>query len=513
MGKASRMQRVRWRSRLSVKAMILCVLAVLPVQAQEPIAPPAARQSEGFASTPGKAPKEKAPVPKEKAAESSAPAEKKADKEPLSWEVGKDLAFKVSWANGLTAQTEDRAFRVHVGGRTQIDTVWKTASDRVRFGPGGTGDIRDGVGFRRERFTVEGTLYELIDFWFEYDFMNTFNAERSGDPLAANTPVPTDLWVTFKQLPVLGNLRVGNQKPPISFEHLTSSRFLNFLERSYSFDAFIGGLDNGFRPGFQVFHWSENERVTWAFGVFKNNTSVNGWNVGDGEYDVTGRITCLPWLEHDGRCFLHLGVAASHRDTDDDQIRYRARTLLRNGPAVLHTTLADVRALAGNETLLVPELVLNLGPFTFQTEYYGSWVNNTRFPINPASARRDRGTTYFQGYYVEALYFLTGEHRVYDRRYPRFDRVVPHENFFLVNGQGGWLSGRGAWQIGARYSWLDLNTTGIRGGELHDLTLGLNWFLNPNMKLQWNYSIALRDLDLPSDGTVQGFGMRLAMDF
>lgn len=433
-----------------------------------------------------------------------------------TFEAGKDLDFKVSWQHGLTAQTADKAFRLHVGGRTQFDTIWMSAGNDVQFGPTGTGQINDAFAFRRARFTMEGTIYEVVDFWFEYDFINTFDSAggRVAPTLAANTPVPTDLWVTFTKIPGLGNIRVGNQKPPLSFEHLTSSRFLNFIERSFAFDAFIGGLDNGFRPGVQVFNWAFDERMTWALGVFKNNTSVFGWNTGDGEYDVTGRITFLPWIEQDGRCLLHVGVGASHRDTDDDRIRYRARTLLRNGPAVLHTPLTDVRAVAGNETLLVPELVFVHGPFTLQTEYFASWVNNTHFPIAPPDARRDRGRTFFQGYYVEALYFLTGEHRVYDRRCPRFDRVAPHENFFFVDGgKGGRLFGQGAWQVAARYSWLDLNSSGIHGGEVHDLTLGLNWFLNPNMKLQWNYSLALRDLNAGSDGTVQGFGMRLAMDF
>ena len=50
---------------------------------------------------------------------------------------------------------------------------------------------------------------------------------------------------------------------------------------------------------------------------------------------------------------------------------------------MLHTPLADVRAIAGNETLLVPELVFVYGPFTLQTEYDASWVHDTRFPINP----------------------------------------------------------------------------------------------------------------------------------
>ncbi|MCS7160789.1 MAG: porin, partial [Gemmatales bacterium] len=178
--------------------------------------------------------------------------------------------IRVSWQHGLGIQTPDGNFRVHVGGRTQFDTVWVTAQDRVEAGPGGIGKPRDAFAFRRGRFTIDGKLYRMIEFVSEYDFVNTFDADpldpaREGD--VANTPVPTDLWAQIVDIPFLGTIRVGNQKPPISFEHITSSRWLNFLERSFMFDAFIGGLDNGFRPGVQVFNWSQDETITWAFGV------------------------------------------------------------------------------------------------------------------------------------------------------------------------------------------------------------------------------------------------------
>jgi hypothetical protein len=54
------------------------------------------------------------------------------------------------------------------------------------------------------------------------------------------------------------------------------------------------------------------------------------------------------------------------------------------------------------------------------------------------------------------------------------------------------------------------------------VTLGLNWFWNPNMKLQWNSIIERRDvppgLTLANgapiiDATVHGFGMRMGIDF
>ena len=442
--------------------------------------------------------------------------EKKRQEEVDGKVVGSDLNLTAKWNHGLWVENADRSFRVHVGGRTQIDAVWVKAGDNVQFGRNGIGRYDDAVNFRRARLAVEGTLWEVFDFNCEYDFLNTFNTEpAAASAIVGDTPVPTDLWGQISHLPYVGNFRVGNQKPPIAFEHLTSSRYLNFLERSLAFDAFVEDQDNGFRPGVLLFNWAENERATWALGVFKNNRSIFGWNVGDGEADVTGRVTCLPWYEHEGRCLLHLGVAASHKDTDDEQDRLRARPMLRNGPAVLHNVIAEIRALADSRDMVVPELVLNLGPFTLQTEYYAVWLHDAVIPITPAAARFNRGTMFLHGGYVEALYFLTGEHRRYDTRYPRFDRVIPNENFWWVRADGGGRSvGRGAWQVAARYSYLDLNDNGVEGGVIHDLSLGLNWFLNPNAKVQWNYTIAHRDgPGNTADGTIQGFGMRLAFDF
>ena len=61
---------------------------------------------------------------------------------------------------------------------------------------------------------------------------------------------------------------------------------------------------------------------------------------------------------------------------------------------------------------------------------------------------------------------------------------------------------------------------GINGGQMQDVTLGLNWFLNPNMKIQTNYVWA--DGNSPNskvagpfglNGTAHGIGTRLAIDF
>lgn len=462
---------------------------------------------------------------KKKDAEKKAEEAKQTESGATSWQVGQFSDLKARWENGLWyLESPEKAFRFHAGGRTQFDAVWMAAPDDVTFAP--TGDVQDAVNFRRARLEVDGTIWETVDFYSQFDFLNTTDTDfRNSELNVINTPVPTDLWVTLTRIPWIGNLRVGNQKPPISLEHLTSSRYLDFLERSFAFDAWIGGLNNGFEPGIQAFNWFAGERATWAIGVFKNNGRIFGWNIGDGEYDITGRLTYLPYYYQEGRSLVHVGLGASHRDADDGQIRYRARTLLRNGPAALHTVMADLRADASGDTLLVPELIVQVGPFFIQSEFISVWAHGLRFPEGkPISDQVAKASVFYHGGYLQALYFLTGENRVYNRKYREnrriatFDRVVPDENAFFVQGQDGHLLlGRGGWQIGARYSWINLDSDPISAGIVHDLTLGLNWFLNANTKIQWNYIVEHRDVpaDAPNsqNATVHGFGTRLAIDF
>ena len=66
-----------------------------------------------------------------------------------------------------------------------------------------------------------------------------------------------------------------------------------------------------------------------------------------------------------------------------------------------------------------------------------------------------------------------------------FGRVVPKNSF----GAAGF----GAWQVGVRWSYLNLIDKAIDGGKVVDMMAGLHWFLNPNMKIQWNYTLAQRD--------------------
>jgi phosphate-selective porin OprO/OprP len=458
-------------------------------------------------------------------ADAAAPEKKKEEVKTKEYVVGADNKMSATWKNGLELASPGKDFRVHVGGRTQIDEVNYNASPAFNNTGGSSIGDADTLNFRRGRLRIDGDCYGTMDWCVEYDFFNNTNLDpgtvaTDANGRVVNVPAPTDVWWTFKELPIIGNLRIGNQKEPIGLEHMTSSRFLDFMERSFNQDLFTGPFNNGFTPGIAMSRTLLDDRASINLGVYKNTNNVFAYGVGDGEYAATGRVTWLPYYDEasNGRSLVHLGLSGSFRDADENRVRERTRGSLRNGPSAFNPVFADSGFVAAdNQKLVGLEAAAVFGPLLLQGEFVGSYVQDI-------AGGPQYGTYFTNGYYVEALYFLTGEHREYENRFGggAFGRVVPHENAFLVRDcNGSWLFGRGSWQVGARYSKADLRDSGIDGGIVQDMTLGLNWFLNPNTKIQWNYVMTWRDAPgtagvnnpLLGDGEIHGFGMRVAHDF
>ncbi len=487
-------------------------------------------------------------------------------KEP--YEVGSDTAFKSKWASTFQAESANKDFRVKIGGRTQVDASAFSAAPGPGNQPPNQGGLDPGlsdtVNFRRARFRIEGRMYEMYDWACEYDFVNQINVnnevyptERDAGPLTA----VTDLWLQVRELPILGTVRVGNQKDPYGYEHLTSSRWLNFMERSFAQDAFEGPFNNGFLPGIQVMNSNEEGDVGWQVGQFKNTSNPFGYSNSSGGSMTVGRLVYLPVFEDEGRKLVHLAISGRTMEprrqftTFDSKtglpagdeitaVRFRSRGDIRNGPpGPLNSIYADSGLLQGTwQNMIGLEFVGNNGPWSFQSEYFGSWLYNAR--TNKAGALvtngfqpkpgTNVGTVYYQAGYAEVLYFLTGDSRTYSKIEYRFDRPVPHNNFYAFRDRTArrnqWNLSEGAWQVGARYNYLCLNDSGVNGGVLNGMTLGLNWLLNPNARVYFNYDLTYRDFVstpwakdkdgnvIPSksyngSGFINGFGTRLAFDF
>ena len=516
---------------------------------------------------PPKDDKAKDDKPADGKAADAAPKEGKASDEKKGeqqepYEVGTDKDFKSKWGYGFDAESANKDFRVKIGGRTQIDASAFSAAPGPNQGPSKGGldpRLSDTVNFRRARFRIEGRMYEMYDWAAEYDFVNqinvnneTYPTEKDAGPLTA----VTDLWLQVREIPILGTVRVGNQKDPYGYEHLTSSRWLNFMERSFAQDAFEGPFNNGFVPGIQILNSNEEGDVGWQVGEFKNTSNPFGFSNSSGGSQTVGRLVYLPVFEDEGRKLVHLGISgrtleprrqytsfdSSGIPTSDQitAVRFRSRGDIRNGPpGPLNSIYADTGLLQGNwQNMIGLELVANNGPWSFQSEYFGSWLYNARttnagpyltngFQPKPGTSV---GTVYYQAGYAEVLYFLTRESRTYSKIEYRFDRPIPHNNFYAIRDRSArrnqWNISEGAWQVGARYNYLCLNDSGVNGGVLNGMTLGLNWLLNPNARVYFNYDLTYRDYaSTPwnKDGTlgksyngsgfINGFGTRLAFDF
>src|SRR5262249_27326676 len=137
------------------------------------------------------------------------------------------------------------------------------------------------------------------------------------------------------------------------------------------------------------------------------------------------------------------------------------------------------------------EWALILGPFSMSAEYAVAWGGPVFDSFDGVRFSGPRGDAAYQALYVEAGCFLTpGDSRHYAPRTGTWDRTVPQENAFGVAAEDGhWCFGRGAVEVVARLSYLDLvggdppltptsSTAGARAGRQRDLTLGLNWYLN-----------------------------------
>jgi phosphate-selective porin OprO/OprP len=373
--------------------------------------------------------------------------------------------FRFFWKDGVRAETTDGNFELRLGGRTQADFAFFSEDEDVKSD---VGEVENGAEFRRARLHVGGTIYERVTFQAEYDF-------------AGGEAEFKDVYMGLLDLPYVGDLLVGHFKEPFSLEELTSSRFITFMERALP-NAFSPSRNMGIMLANAVF----DERATWAMGVFRDSDDF-GSSSEDGGFNFTGRLTGLPYFTDGGRRLVHLGAAYSHGDPEGDEIGFSQRPEAHLAPRFVDTGDVPTDGLdrMGLEAAWVH------GPFSLQGEYLRTWVDTSG------------ATPSFDGYYVQASYFITGEHRPYKTGRGSFDRVRVNRPFLF--GEGG----PGAWEVATRYSAIDLSDEDVRGGRLSDVTGGVNWHLDDNVRVSANYVWA----NLHTVGDTHALQTRFQIDF
>jgi phosphate-selective porin OprO/OprP len=430
---------------------------------------------------------------------------------------------------------------------------------------GGIGNLQDGTYFRRVRPFAEGTFWETGEYRLILALENIQYDNTGFD----------EFWVGQKDLPVIGTVRIGHVKTPMGLEGdmTASSRCMTFMERS-AYSASIEEEEN-----FVTGLWASNnyldQRVTWSAAIARADQGASSGDFfGDGQSVVQGRATCLPIYKDEGRELLHFGASGGWRNGQDNvnagsgnytgnTIELRSRQELRDDdPAGQNlptnsdsSRMIDTGVLASNtQYLLGLESLYIHGPFSFQAEYGWQFVDNVQGVVNPSVISAVSGpvtvnTTYtplikfpngpqnyvFSGGYLQVAYTLTGENRAYDKRIGTLAREYfghqgGYEKAFLVRDENGRLCwGMGAWEVAARLGYVNLNDGAgfdrINGGDMTSLTLGLNWYVNNNLNVMFDYIYDYRyDIGpvtnpagavttVVGPGHVQGIGTRVQFQF
>jgi len=394
--------------------------------------------------------------------------------------------MRVFYNKGLKMETADKKFKLQIGGRIMADFAFFSENDTFKASFA-EGDQKSGTEIRRGRLFMAGLLYNRIGFKAEYEF-------------ADGSPNFKDVYIQLMKLPVVGNFRVGNYKQPWSLENLTSSKYITFMERS---------LTNAFARsqilGLGFFNHALDKRLTWNVGLFYDtdqDSPVSNFDTRPGEWNGGFRITGLPWYQDKGRHLVHLGFSYIHEDQGKDgnfKVGSRPEAHLVSFPPVGVDLGPDAMEKINRYNF---EAAGVYGPFSLQFEYM---LLNGDAPVGIPGV-------HYTGWYVHASYFITGEHRKYKTKSGAFARVSPNNNF----EDEGW----GAWQVALRYSTLDLNDDNSAatylGGEMDNITVGLNWHLNPNTRFMFNYVHSMVDsgaVPSASAGNLNIFQARFQIDF
>jgi phosphate-selective porin OprO/OprP len=375
--------------------------------------------------------------------------------------------------------------KIKLTGFFQADAGWfaQDTNSLAEFG-----NIPDSAGFRRTRLAATGDVTEYVSYIIEMDFAQ------------AGRPSFQDVWLDVHQLPVLGNVRVGQWRQPFGMTELTSVRELTFLERPSLF---------AFAPFRQIgagFHDNnEAETMTWATSVYRFATDGFGDVVGDRGYGLASRITALPIYADDGQCVLHVGFDHSFNNPNSGTITYRNTPEFAGvftgplGNLGSVPTFVNTGAIAANHSnLFNAELAGVYGSFHFQSELRYAVVSQAT-----------GGTAVFPGFYAQGAYLLTGEVRPYNKKAGVLGRIKPLRPFSWYGPD----CGPGAWEIATRWSYIDLNSDGITGNRMNDLTVGVNWYLNQFTKFQFNYIHSWLDSATFDRSNTDIVAMRAQLDF
>ena len=352
-------------------------------------------------------------------------------------------------------------------------------------------DLNDGTNFRRARFGIDGTLFKDFSYGLLYEFGGS-GAEEPGRIQEA--------FFQYNGLKPF-RFRLGAFEPNVGLAAASSTSGIALMERPSVAEIARNVAAGDARSAFQV-------TATGALGEGDTSMSTNWFvstaltgnvvaqanaNGGGGEQQAwLGRVALAPSFP--GGLRAHLGANAQYvfhaaDSTGPSAAAGRYPIQLRDRPElrVDGTRLVDTGAIDTNHASVYgAEAALGYRSFLVEGEYFKFDFDRRR------TGAAVLGDPDFDGWYVQGSWVLTGEQRAYNAGEARFDAPKPAYNFNAAAGTWG------AWEVAARYSVVNLDWNagrpgfatpagGIRGGEQKITSVGVNWYLNPTIRMMLNY--------------------------
>ena len=364
------------------------------------------------------------------------------------------LAISIALLTITTISAQSQMKEVKFGGRIMYDmAIW-----------GDTSLNNTGTEFRRVRVFNSGKLYGNLKYKFQLDF--------SGGKISFK-----DVWMELTELPITGKLRVGHFKEPLRLEALTSSKYINLMER-----ALPMSLSPERNTG-AMYHAIIGDKISLQSGVFREGDSFGDDKESVNNVNITSRITYLAFNK--GEKLLHIGASTSIRKNSNKTYNLSARAENHLGTKLINATFDNVEKtnLQGGEFAYIN------GPLSLQAEYLQATL------IQEVETK-------LSSFYTQLSYFLTSESRSYKNSLDGFGRVKPKNNY----GK----EGKGAIEVVARISQVCLQKADM--GQLNSKAIGLNWYLNPNTRVMLNYVMGemVEGIEITNENAVM---MRVQLDF
>lgn len=386
-----------------------------------------------------------------------------------------DPTFMIS-GDGLAMRTANSNFVAYVRGYAQLDG---------RFYPGTPNAANDTFLLRRVRPILEGTIYEK----FDYRLMMDFGTGNGSASTLGNNALLNDAYVNARFSPLL-QLQAGKFKSPVGLERLRSTADLTFVET-----GFATQLTPNYDLGIMLHNDLFKSPYSYAIGVFNGaaDAGSDDADTTDAGKDVVARVFAQPWLDRDFEPLRRLGFgvggsAGNHEGTLSSYKTAGQQNFFQYDSRV---------AADGQQYRIDPQLFYYWGPFGINGEYVLS-SQRLKSTINGTSPHQRISNRAWQ---AEASYFLTGEENTF--KPSSSVRVSPLKPFL----NGGW----GAFELAARLQQITMDqyafskySTAVSARQATAWGVGINWYLNRNVKFNLDYEVTSFSNGSTAAGSVTG---------